>query len=432
MGRKQIDRDFDRLYAGGNRKVLVENYYKKKKKDMLLLFFAGIVLLSLLLVKSLQEAELETGSGIERNLYGEGDREVTLEVRKGEGEWQPISVKVEEKEYGKEEIEGYFDRLEEELPERILGDNPSVDQVEGDLNLSQEMEGYPFYLTWKSSNHALVDNTGRVYPDYLTGSEELVELSVTMEYKEWKREHSFFVRIAAVPLGETELFLKQLSDKIRSQEKESRLEEEVVLPVDEEGERLSWRYPVNKGMYLLILLFPLLLVIIWQEKDKEIHRQVKKREESLESHYSEFVSKLILFMEAGMTAKGALYRIVQNRQKEPVKEKKREYLYEELQYICRRMNNGMGEREAYELLGRRCELPLYRKLSTLLIQNMQKGSYGMLETLRQESWQTNEDRKNRMKRKGEEAGTKLLFPMILMLGMVMILIIVPACFSFQM
>ena len=304
--------------------------------------------------------------------------------------------------------------------------------MEGDLNLSQEMEGYPFYLTWKSSNHALVDNTGRVYPDHLTGSEELVELSVTMEYKEWKREHSFFVRIAAVPLGETELFLKQLSDKIRSQEKESRLEEEVVLPVDEEGERLSWRYPVNKGMYLLILLFPLLLVIIWQEKDKEIHRQVKKREESLESHYSEFVSKLILFMEAGMTAKGALYRIVQNRQKEPVKEKKREYLYEELQYICRRMNNGMGEREAYELLGRRCELPLYRKLSTLLIQNMQKGSYGMLETLRQESWQTNEDRKNRMKRKGEEAGTKLLFPMILMLGMVMILIIVPACFSFQM
>ena len=86
---------------------------------------------------------------------------------------------------------------------------------------------------------------------------------------------------------------------------------------------------------------------------------------------------------------------------------------------------------AYELLGSRCGLPLYRKLSTLLIQNVQKGAAGMLDTLRQESWKVNEERKNQIKRKGEEAGTKLLFPMMLMLGMVMILVIVPACFAFQ-
>ena len=55
----------------------------------------------------------------------------------------------------------------------------------------------------------------------------------------------------------------------------------------------------------------------------------------------------------------------------------------------------------------------------------------MLDTLRQESWKVNEERKNQIKRKGEEAGTKLLFPMMLMLGMVMILVIVPACFAFQ-
>ncbi|MBQ9990871.1 MAG: type II secretion system F family protein [Lachnospiraceae bacterium] len=432
MGKKQIEWDFDRLYAGGNRKILVENYYKKKKKDMLLLFLGGIIILGLLLAKVVQDGALETGNTIKRNSYGEGLKEVNLEVKKGEGDWQAIAVELREKEYTKEEVEEYFDRLEKELPELILGKNTSIDQIEQDLNLPREVEGYPFYLTWKSSNDKLLDSGGTVHMDRLKEGGELVSLSVTMEYQEWKREHSFFVRIADIPLSETELFLKQLSDKVKKEEEESRLEEEVNLPLYESGEELSWRYPLNKGIFLLILFFPFLLVILWREKDKEVHDQVKEREDCLISRYPEFVSKLILFMEAGMTAKGAIYRIVQTKQIGSERGKEREYLYEELQYICRRMNNGMGEKDAYELLGKRCELPIYRKLSTLLIQNIQKGSYGMLETLRQESWQTNEDRKNRIKRKGEEAGTKLLFPMMLMLGMVMILIIVPACFSFQM
>lgn len=432
MSKKQIERDFDRLYVGQNRKILVENYYKKKKRDILLLLLAGMLFSILLLVKVFQEGRLGEGSSVGRNTYGEGVKEVELEVKQGEGEWKPLTITLAEKEYSKEEIEGYFDRMEEVLPQIILEENESVDHIESDLYLPQEVEGYPLYLSWKSSNQEVLDSTGRVFIDRLTGSEELVELSLTMEYGEWKREHSFFVRIASIPLGESELFLQQLSEEIQLEEEKSRSKEKMVLPVQRDGQELSWRYPVNKGLFALIFAFPFLVAIIWREKDKEVHKRIKEREERLQSRYPEFVSKLILLMEAGMTSKGAMYRIVQSYQIKKEKMKRKEYLYEELQYICRQMNNGMGEKEAYELLGKRCELPLYRKLSTLLIQNMQKGSYGMLETLRQESCQANEERKNQIKRKGEEAGTKLLFPMMLMLGMVMILIIVPACFSFQM
>lgn len=35
------------------------------------------------------------------------------------------------------------------------------------------------------------------------------------------------------------------------------------------------------------------------------------------------------------------------------------------------------------------------------------------------------------KRYGEEAGTKLLFPMMLMLGIVMVILLVPAVLAFQ-
>ena len=41
-----------------------------------------------------------------------------------------------------------------------------------------------------------------------------------------------------------------------------------------------------------------------------------------------------------------------------------------------------------------------------------------------------EQRKNLAKRLGEEAGTKLLLPMMLMLSIIMVLIIVPALVKF--
>ena len=51
--------------------------------------------------------------------------------------------------------------------------------------------------------------------------------------------------------------------------------------------------------------------------------------------------------------------------------------------------------------------------------------------LEQESEDAFEERKNMAKKYAEEAGTKLLFPMILMLGIVIVIIMVPAILSFQ-
>ena len=51
--------------------------------------------------------------------------------------------------------------------------------------------------------------------------------------------------------------------------------------------------------------------------------------------------------------------------------------------------------------------------------------------LKQESDDAFEERKCLAKKLGEEAGTKLLFPMVLMLAVVLVMIIVPAFLSIQ-
>lgn len=105
--------------------------------------------------------------------------------------------------------------------------------------------------------------------------------------------------------------------------------------------------------------------------------------------------------------------------------------YEEMLVACRQMESGVGEQRAYEHFGERCGVASYRKLAGLLTQNLQKGT-----AVLRYCW----SRKRRMrlrsgsmppKRYGEEAGTKLLFPMMLMLGIVMVILLVPAVLAFQ-
>ena len=53
----------------------------------------------------------------------------------------------------------------------------------------------------------------------------------------------------------------------------------------------------------------------------------------------------------------------------------------------------------------------------------------MGEMLEKESVEAWDDRKRKAKVQGEAATTKLLFPMILMLGVVMAIVMLPACLS---
>ena len=106
------------------------------------------------------------------------------------------------------------------------------------------------------------------------------------------------------------------------------------------------------------------------------------------------------------------------------------YVYEEMRQASLRMQSGMPEGEAYLEFGRRTHLHSYLKLSSLLEQNLKKGSRGLVRLLEVESEEAWELRKNLAKQKGEEAGTRMLIPMFLMLILVMLIIVVPAFLSF--
>lgn len=103
--------------------------------------------------------------------------------------------------------------------------------------------------------------------------------------------------------------------------------------------------------------------------------------------------------------------------------------YEEILYTCRELHSGVSEGLAYEHFGRRTGLQEYIRLSTLLAQNLKRGNSTLLDRLREEAEKSAEERLQQSKKLGEEAGTKLLVPMVLMLAVVMVVIMIPAMSS---
>ena len=63
-------------------------------------------------------------------------------------------------------------------------------------------------------------------------------------------------------------------------------------------------------------------------------------------------------------------------------------------------------------------------------QNLRMGTKDLLKLMEDEVRTSLELKKEYTRRKGEEASTKLLFPMIILLATVMIIIIVPAIVTF--
>ena len=95
------------------------------------------------------------------------------------------------------------------------------------------------------------------------------------------------------------------------------------------------------------------------------------------------------------------------------------------------LKSGKPQIYVYEEFGMKCGIKEYMKFSSLIVQNIKKGTKELALLLTLEAKDAFEELKNMSKKYGEEAGTKLLLPMIIMLIVVMAIIMVPALMSFS-
>lgn len=200
------------------------------------------------------------------------------------------------------------------------------------------------------------------------------------------------------------------------------------LPKDWKGQKLEWQKPGDTTGTLIAALSLFAAFVLMLKKTREEQEASAKRAEQLLMDYPPLILKFTLLIQADMTARRAFQKMASDYMRsKPVKG---HFAYEMIVLACREMDSGVAELEAYRRFGERCGQMKYKTFSTILIQNLQKGSRHMADLLEQEAMEAWDERKRKARVLGEAAATKLLIPMIMMLIVVMAIIMIPAFLSF--
>lgn len=433
-GRKknpQICRALSQLYPSEDMENVYENFQIKRMALVFAVLLIGVVSAVILSLCSRVEGRLTEGARLVRNEWGAGDYRVRL--RAEAEEWsRDISFLVKERELSEKEKNKLLAELSEILPDLIKGDNPELSAVTKDLDLMTSVEGYPFRLAWSSKNDKRISRNGKVNRDGLDEAGEWVRLSVKVSYK--KEDVNYFYDVFLLPaeLGEEERFFGKLEEELKIVDTEQKSEKELVLPKHLQGKEVSWEEKDGtdgQAVWMLLLLTLFCGIALCKGMENDLERSCKKRNKQLLLDYPEFVSKLRLYLSAGLTVKNALLRISADYSGQKAKGKER-YLYKEVKLACYQLENGVAQEQVYQDFGRRCGEMRYRRLSFLLSVHLKQGNQQLLTLLSQEADGAQEDRRNMARKAGEEAGTRLLLPMMLMMTVVMFLVLLPVYMGF--
>ena len=171
-------------------------------------------------------------------------------------------------------------------------------------------------------------------------------------------------------------------------------------------------------------------LLIYTAADRDLAKKGAERQHQMILDYPQFISQLVLYLGAGMNMRSVFIRIAsqyeeRRREGAPIR-----YLYEEILRSSRELTGGMSEMTVYERLGIRCGAQTYVRLCTMLAQNLKRGNSELLPLLMEEARRASQERMDHARKAGEEAGTRLLFPMMMLLAVVMAVIVIPAYMSF--
>lgn len=389
---------------------------------------AGGLVLYLLAQWAGQMGETGRNGSVLRNSYGEGEAVCQLEVLGLEQDPYPITLTLEELEYTKDEADTLFQKIQEELPRQMIGNNRSLSEVREDLNLITSFPGIEgVRLRWTSGNPELLNAFGEMETDQISSSGEEVILEVEMTAGKYHASYEISVCLFPPEYSEQEKARAGFLQELQKAEEQSRTSRQVQLPKNYQGKVLKYREQDRTHYEILILLGVILAVLFHFKDGMEEEEKEKRRQQELLMDYAEVVFQLKVFTGAGMTVLNTWKRMVEDYEKRLERgQEKTRAVYEEMKYTLQQIQYGMSEGQAYAEFGKRCRLQPYLKLSSLLDQNRKTGTKNFSELLELEMSEAWEQRKNLARRLGEEAGTRLLIPLFMMLLIIMVIIMMPA------
>lgn len=169
-----------------------------------------------------------------------------------------------------------------------------------------------------------------------------------------------------------------------------------------------------------LVLSPVLAYVSFNSLDKKI----TERHQQVAMDLPDLTNQLIILSGAGLTLRAAIIKVGREMPGESP-------LYQALRKMVNKMENGTTDETAMDVLTTQCNMPVVRRLCSVLLQNMHRGGTDVLIALREIGTELWTNRKAAARQMAEEVSTKMLFPMMLMLLAVILLVSAPAVMSMK-
>lgn len=389
------------------------------KKEISLIIILGMIIAITVGITAIKEQKSIEEIHIIRPEQGSEIRTFLFRL---DGQEKQFEIPVYAREKTEEEKEEAFRQAFQYIDQTICGENSSLTCVTKELLLPKSTPQYDATIRWNSENTDIIENDGKVYRDTITKATE-VELTANITIGDEKREQVYVVTVLPYEKGSIEEKFVTVRQYLLEKEQGSRFESLVTFPVwmddveilEEEGDRKTqW----------LLLLVPITIVCVVAGRKKEEEKEKKRREKELLVAYPNLVTKLTMYIGAGMTIRTAWEQLAKEYEAT-----RQTQLGKAICQTVAELHMGKSEEATYEKFGERIGLRSYKRLAAILVGQSSRGGGGIKEALRREVQEAWELQKEEVKRMGNEAETKLIIPMLGMMMIVFSIVIIPAFFS---
>ncbi|MDD4566165.1 MAG: type II secretion system F family protein [Eubacteriales bacterium] len=399
-----------------------------------MILIISFILITLFFIAG-QTIERKEINRIERPTYVEKVKSVPVEVKITYKDYKftkNLNLKIKQKDTTVKEKMELLKNYGESLEKSILGKNKNLKEITGPLNLVSRDPVTGITVVWKSDAPEAVNNKGEV--NLLNAEGFHVELQAIMTLDDISTTKTFQLKISTDASGEE--YKKSLEQKLQSAVNKIEADNAgpyLMLPnALDDRIQVSWFRGGKEAPVLLFIVFILGILIIYFKRYDQINKEIKEAEESIIRDLPEFMNKLVLLLNAGLVVSSAFKKIAEDHEAAHRGEGTSQWsgqkriLYDEMCDIQKKVNqtNISLIKELQDFSQRSGVRELVRMIA-VISDNWNKGSV-LSEKLEGESNLLWISRKKRAEEKGKLAETKLTFPLMILLIVLIMVTIAPA------
>lgn len=309
----------------------------------------------------------------------------------------------------------------------FLGKNSNATAVTTKLQFEETYFKGQVQCTWSSSPVGYVNEDGSINQLRLWSEgqeEQKIILTIRFVCNSVEKVIQEPIVIRKKSAQSEEEMITYVNSWIEKKQLEEPDSSRIRLPDKIQGKKVQWKSAKSKNAWILFLLGIIACIALALSDQRTRMNKDQKMKEQYQEYFPGFVQELSVLLSAGMSVRGCFSLIGESM----CKQQKQQFLGIQILEMVQSIQKGENEIRVYQNFSQKVDVMEYRRLMSLIIQNICKGTYQMSERLGQIAQESYVEQLRQVKMRGEKVSTKLLIPMGIILVMILLVVIVPALF----